>query len=262
MLEKIMSERREDVRSAREHLPKEELLAQAKGRKYHSLRDALRSSKGPCIVAEMKKASPSAGVLRTDYRPADIAKCFRDGGASAISILTEPRHFMGSGQDLCEVRKAVDLPLLRKDFICDEYQVCEAAAWGADIVLLIVAALDKVLLRDLFRAARDLNLDVLVEAHSADEVGLALNMEDAIVGVNSRDLKTLRTDLSVAVKLSSLIPADRLSVAESGIRSRDDIAMLRDAGYRGFLVGETLMKHKDPGAKLRDLLVANSGTRF
>jgi indole-3-glycerol phosphate synthase len=170
-------------------------------------------------------------------------------------VLTEPRQFLGSEQDLRAVRDAVALPILRKDFMCDVYQVYEAAAWGADAILLIVAALDDESLHGLYEAASACRLEVLAEAHTAGEVRTALSLEQAMIGVNSRDLKTLKTDLSVAAELARLVPPDRVSIAESGIRSRKDIEKLEELGYNGFLVGEALMAEDDAGAKLRELLL-------
>ena len=205
------------------------------------------------MIAEVKKASPSAGLLRPDYRPGEIALAYAEAGASGVSVLTEPAHFLGSEAHLREVRQAVELPVLRKDFMCDAYQIVESAAWGADVVLLIVAALDSGSLRELYEAAISLGLDVLAEAHTAGELEAALGLEQAIVGVNSRDLGTLRTDLAVARALAPLIPKERLAVAESGIRTGSDICELARLGYDGFLVGEALMAEGDPGATLRRL---------
>ena len=252
ILDRIMEERRVAVEEARRTMPVKELRRAAESRVHHSLPQALRSAPGPGIIAEMKKASPSAGELRPGYDPAAIARDYAAHGACALSVLTEPLHFLGNEEHLRSVRQAVDLPILRKDFICDPYQVYEAAAWGADVVLLIVAALDEPTLFELHRTARDRGLDVLAEAHTAEELETALRLEDAVVGVNSRNLKTLQTDLETARLLSRTIPSGRLAVAESGIRTRADIDRLRRTGYRGFLIGETLMRSPDPGGVLRE----------
>lgn len=254
MLQTIMAERRADVETAKRKIPAGELRDQAQNRTHHSLTDKLARRAGTCVIAEMKKASPSAGVLSDDYRPADIARNYMDAGAAGISVLTEPRHFLGNEQDLRMVRKTVDLPVLRKDFICDPYQLDETAAWGGDVVLLIAAALAGGVLTDLYEQALDLKLDVLIEIHSAAELETALACERAIIGVNSRDLSTLKTDLTVAKELAARIPAQRLSIAESGIKTRRDIAMLEKLGYNGFLVGETLMRSSDPAKTLRALI--------
>jgi indole-3-glycerol phosphate synthase len=238
---------------AKRAAPVRDLEAQAAQRVHHPFGSALRRP-GTRIVAEMKKASPSAGRLREDYRPAEIAALYDRAGAAAVSVLTEPRHFGGSAGHLRTVRRCVELPILRKDFICDPYQVIEAAAWGADVVLLIVAALDPGQLRDLYACARTHRLDVLVESHTPGELELALTLNEAVVGVNSRNLKTLQTDLAVARELAAAIPPGRLAIAESGIRTRADIVDLEAHGYSGFLIGESIIGHPDPAAKLGELL--------
>lgn len=253
ILESIMAERRAAVAQAARAVPVADLQAQAADRIHHSLVQSL-SRDGTRIISEMKKASPSAGLLRPDYRPAEIGGLYQERGAAGISILTESAHFLGRGEHVQQVRAVVDVPILRKDFMCDAYQVWEAAAWGADVILLIVAALDAAELTDLHAVAREAGLDVLVESHTAAEVELALEMDGAIIGVNSRNLKTLKTDLQVAVDLAPAMPADRLCVAESGIKTRPDIEMLLDVGYSGFLIGEALMSEGDPAAKLGELL--------
>ena len=253
-LEEIIAERGRDVAAAQARVPMDELLAQATGRTHHSLAERLRAGTGTNIIAEIKKASPSAGLLRPDYRPGTIAVGYEQAGAAGISVLTEPRHFLGGEDHLRDVRARVDVPVLRKDFTCDPYHVAEAAAWGADVVLLIVAALDKTLVAELFALACTLGLDVLVESHTAAEVEIALALEGAIIGVNSRDLKTLQTDLAIARGLAGMMPPDRLCIAESGIKTRDEIDELEQLGYKGFLVGETLMRGDDPAVELRTLL--------
>jgi len=240
------------VDEARVAVPVEALRERAADRVHHSLVEALGGG-GTSIVAEVKKASPSAGLLRPDYDPGAMATIYEANGACGISVLTEPKHFLGSLAHLEAVRAAVSLPVLRKDFVCDPYQVFEAAAWGADVILLIVAALEEGLMRELYETARGLGLNVLAEAHNEAELERAAKLEEAILGVNSRNLKTLKTDLAVAYELSGRIPADRLSLAESGIKTRDDIEGLFGTGYSGFLIGESIVGHEDPGAKLREL---------
>ena len=254
ILAQIIAERRADAAAAADKVPVSELLPVIAKRRHHSLMARLRSSATPRIIAEIKKASPSAGILQEPYHPADIAREYESAGAVGISVLTEPRHFLGSSDDLRAVRAAVALPILRKDFICDPYQIYEAAAWGADAVLLIVATLNSKALLSLYKRATELGLETIVEAHSPGEVNVALGCENAIIGVNSRNLKTLKTDLAVARKLAPLIPADRLSIAESGIKTRADILALQQCGYKGFLVGESLLKHGTPGGNLKGLL--------
>jgi len=253
ILESIMAERRADVASAKAAVPLAELEARAAERVHHSLRRRLVERCGTAIVAEIKKASPSAGLLRPEYDPAAIASAYESCGAAGISVLTEPRHFLGGGEHLQAVRAAVGLPILRKDFLCDVYQVFEAAAWGADVILLIAAALDRGHMSALYDAALACGLEVLVESHTAAELDAAAELNDAILGVNSRNLKTLKTDLAVAREFSGLLPAGRPAIAESGIHSRADIESLEQCGYSGFLIGETLMRNSDPGERLRQL---------
>ncbi len=256
ILTKITEERRGDVAAAKMLVSIGTLQDLAEKRVHHSFKAGLLNDSGRIkIISEIKKASPSAGLLRPDYQPAEIATSYAEAGAVAVSVLTEPRHFMGNAEHLQAVRTMVDLPILRKDFICDEYQILEAAAWGADIILLIVAALDEETIRRLYEFALDLELEVLVESHSLEELKIALSLEDAVIGVNSRNLKTLKTDLEIACGLAGNIPTDRLSIAESGIRDRTDIDKLAALGYKGFLIGETLMKGDDPGKALDELLM-------
>lgn len=255
ILKRIMQERRKAVSAAKREISQDELLWEAEKRPQRfSLGAALRNRVTPAVIAETKKASPSAGPLRSVYNPAAIAQGYAAAGAVGISVLTEPRHFLGSAGDLRAVRKAVELPVLRKDFICDTYQLAEAAAWGADVVLLIVAALQPDHCQLLYREARALDLEVLVEIHTVEELACALACEEAIIGVNSRNLKTLVTDLAVAYDLVTSIPDDRLCIAESGIRSSADISGLQSAGFDGFLIGESLLREPNPGKALKALV--------
>jgi len=258
ILRTILAERKKDVADARRRVPLGDLRELAKERRHHGLAAKLSQS-GTHVIAEMKKASPSAGLLREGYHPADIARLYEQGGAAGISVLTEPHRFLGSEQDLRDVRRTVELPVLRKDFILDPYQLYETAAWGADVLLLIAAALDRSLLRDLYDEATEIGLETLAEAHTAAELEVVLGLESAVVGVNSRNLKTLETDLSVVKDLASGIPGERLSIAESGIKQRQDVEELEAAGYNGFLVGEVLVSHETPAAKLRELISPATG---
>jgi indole-3-glycerol phosphate synthase len=205
------------------------------------------------IIAECKRRSPSRGILRADYRPADHARAYADAGAVAVSILTEPTFFDGAPEHLRQVRAAVDLPLLRKDFIVSEYQVIEAAALGADAVLLIVGALEPAQLMALLRAAENLSLAALVEVHDVDELRRAVDAGSRIIGVNSRNLRTLSVEPEVLERVAAKLPANAIAVAESGIRMPDDLARLTAMGYHAFLVGERLIAEPDPGAALREL---------
>ncbi len=205
---------------------------------------------GPAILAELKKASPSKGMLRDDYRPVAIARSYQAAGAAAISVLTDEEFFKGSLDDLIQVSKAVTIPVLRKDFILDPFQILEARAAGADAILLIVAAHTDEDLRDLAAVARRLSLDILCEVHSRGELDRAIRLGFSIIGVNCRDLKTMQVSNTAHRELARYLPKDVLRVAESGIRSPEDIERLLNDGYDAFLVGETLMRQPDPAAQL------------
>lgn len=217
-------------------------------------RARLRREAGYNVIAECKRRSPSRGILREAYEPARLAEGYAAAGAAAISVLTEPAFFDGAPEHLEAVRAAVDVPVLRKDFLVTPYQVTEARACGADAVLLIAAALEGPALEALVAAAREANLAALVEVHGADELTRALDAGADIIGVNNRDLRTMRVDLATSHALIGRIPADVAAVAESGLRSADDLAALRRAGYDAFLIGESFMTRRDPGAALADLL--------
>jgi indole-3-glycerol phosphate synthase len=219
-----------------------------------SLRRALTSGSAPRVIAECKRRSPSRGVLRRDYDPAAIATAYERAGAAAISVLTEPTFFDGSLDHLAAVRRAVNAPVLRKDFIVTEYQILEAKAAGADAVLLIVGALAQDDLVRLSAAARAGGVDALVEVHDASELDRAMSAKAEIIGVNSRNLRTLEVTLDVTHTLAPKIPRGIVKVAESGIRTREDIAALTADGYNAFLVGERLMTAPDPGAALSALV--------
>jgi indole-3-glycerol phosphate synthase len=221
-----------------------------------SLARALRRTdpaQPPAIIAEIKKASPSKGVIAPDFHPIDTARAYKQAGAAAISVLTEPTHFQGSLDVLRKVRHAADLPLLRKDFIVDEYQLIEARAFGADAVLLIAAALDPAELHDLHDAATDLGLECLVEVHDADELD-ALDLDRVqTLGVNNRDLKTFEVDVERAPRVLADVPEHIVRVAESGLRDAADLAMLRQRGIDAVLIGEAFMRARQPGQALADL---------
>jgi indole-3-glycerol phosphate synthase len=206
------------------------------------------------VIAECKRRSPSRGVLRADYDPAAIAAAYAAAGAAAISVLTEPTFFDGSLAHLAAVRAAVEVPLLRKDFIVSEYQLLEAKVSGADAVLLIVAALRPVELKVLHDHARRHGLDVLVEVHDATELSIAIDAGARIIGVNNRNLRTLEVDVHASETLIRQIPADVIAVSESGLKTADDLVRLKTLGYRAFLIGERLMGAADPGSELKDLI--------
>jgi len=254
ILDDIVNARRDDVARAKRATPLAVLERQPRyAEPRRGFAAALRARR-PAVIAEVKKASPSKGVIRADFDPLAIARAYAGAGAAAISVLTEERFFQGRPEYLEAIRGAVDLPLLRKDFVFDPYQLAEARAWGADAVLLIVAMLDGAQLDELHAAATRLGLDVLVEAHTDAEVERAVAAGATLIGVNNRDLKTFVTTLATAERLRPLIPAATLTVAESGIETAADIARLQAAGYDAFLVGESLMRAADPGAALRALL--------
>ena len=212
------------------------------------------TSRQMAIIAEIKKASPSRGVLAADFDPAAIARLYQQGGASALSVLTDEKHFQGSLTDLVSARAAVTLPVLRKDFTIDPYHVHEAAAHGADAILLIAAVLSERQMRDFRELAERYRMAALVEVHDAEELAPAIASGARIIGVNNRDLNTFEVSLDTALRLAEKIPAGVVKVAESGIHSAADVARLRAAGYQALLVGEHLMKSGDPAGALQALL--------
>jgi len=211
------------------------------------------TQQGVAVIAEIKKASPSAGVIRADFTPGEIAASYQAGGATCLSVLTDVQYFQGHRDHLEQARDACTLPLLRKDFIIDPWQVLESRALGADCMLLIVAALTQTQLQDLYGLAIEAGLDVLAEVHNEDELESALLLEDALIGVNNRNLHNFETDLATSVRLSGLLPDGRLMVSESGIRDQADVQRLHGAGIHAFLVGEAFMRADDPGQALKNL---------
>ncbi len=256
-LEKVTAEARQRVAQAREFGYLDKLRDVAHQRRANGvpnrLRTALAHPDRTNIIAEIKRASPSKGVIKANIEVAKVARSYAEGGAAAISVLTEPKHFDGSISDLVSATKAVEIPTLRKDFIVDEYQILEAAAAGASAVLLIVAALSAEELSSLYETASDLGLDVLVEVHDATEIHKAIDLGASIIGVNNRDLHSLEVSLETSRKLIELRPDDAIMVAESGLTSREEIDELRGLGYDGFLIGETLMRSGNIVETLRRL---------
>jgi indole-3-glycerol phosphate synthase len=255
-LSTIINQKRLRVETAKLSMSPEVLEVMArKGREHavpHALASALRADSKINIIAEFKRRSPSKGEIRTAANPEIIAKSYEAGGAAAVSVLTEEDYFDGSLDDLRAVRQAISVPILRKDFIFEEYQIYESAAVGADALLLIVAALDDETLTRLRRLAEDeLRMDVLVEVHTKKEMDRAVKSGAKLIGVNNRNLSTFEVSLDISAQLAPIGGDTLLLISESGIESRDDIRLLYDLGYRGFLIGESLMRADDPRAELR-----------
>ena len=257
ILQRILDRKREEVVTRHESVPLTELqlrideMPTARG--FAAALRAKISVNAPAVIAEIKRASPSQGVIRDHFWPSEIAISYEAGGATCLSVLTDADFFQGSDEFLRQAREACALPALRKDFTIDAYQVYEARSLGADCILLIVAALDDSQLNALCDLAIELGMDVLVEAHDANEVELALKTKAQLIGINNRDLRTFKTSLDTTLALHERVPTDRVVVTESGIHSRDDVTRLRDAGVHAFLVGEVFMRAEDPGAELRKL---------
>jgi indole-3-glycerol phosphate synthase len=258
VLSRIIESRRAEV-SRRQRIMPETVLRIATG-KAEAPRDfAAVLTRGQMnVIAEIKKASPSAGLLRRDFEPAALAQGFEQAGAAAISVLTEEENFQGTLAHLRDARKAVSLPVLRKDFIVNSYQVWEARAANADSFLLIAAALDDATLTELLLLGRELRMEPLVEVHSAEELARALAAGARIIGVNNRNLHTLEVHVKTSLQLIDSIPEDCIAVSESGLRSADDLRKLRQAGFDAFLIGESLMREADPDAALTRLIAAAS----
>ncbi len=209
--------------------------------------------KQPAIIAEIKKASPSQGVIRENFDPAAIAKSYAEAGATCLSVLTDNKFFHGADEYLCEAKQACALPVLRKDFIIDSYQVWEARVIGADCILLIVAAIGDAQLMELSTLALELGMDVLVEVHDKHELGRALDLRVPLIGINNRDLRTFETRLTTTLDMVPYVPDNRIVITESGIRKPDDVRLMYEHGVYGFLVGETFMRAEEPGTKLAEL---------
>lgn len=253
ILTKIVAKKQERLIVAKEKLPLTELRKQCDKRPAGRFEKALRRS-GVNIIAEIKKASPSKGVICENFNPTEIARQYKEGGAAAISILTEEDFFQGSLDILKAVRKIVDLPILRKDFIVDEYQVYEAAKAGADAFLLIAALLEKSQIIELIELGEELGLDALVEIHTEQELEKVLNSSIKIIGVNNRNLKDFVVDLRTSLHLSTVMPKNAVWVSESGINTQEDIKGLQAVGYQAFLIGEQLMRNTQPKEGLIELL--------
>jgi indole-3-glycerol phosphate synthase len=258
VLQKICDDKRLHVAACKAAIPQAELEARIKSASpVRGFIKALRAKEAlgvPALIAEIKKASPSVGVIRENFNAAELAQAYQAGGAACLSILTDEPYFQGKTEYLLAGRAAVDLPVLRKDFIVDPYQVYETRAMGADCMLIIMAALDDAQVRDLYQLATSLALDVLFEVHDLEELERAMACDPYLVGVNSRNLKTLKVDLQTALDIAAAMPADKLRVAESGIHSHDDLVRMKNAGFPAFLVGESLMRQSDVTAATKALL--------
>ncbi len=253
VLDRICADKEAHVKRMKNERPFDALHVMAKQQTPpRGFIDALRASP-PAFITEVKKASPSKGVIREDFNAVDIAKIYAGNGAACLSVLTDEPYFQGKDEYLTAIRAAVDIPLLRKDFMIDPYQIVESRALGADCVLLIMAALGDDQADEMYRAARELGMDVLVEVHDRAELDRALALSPSMVGVNNRNLKTLDVDLQTGLDLAAHMPSEVLKVAESGISVPAEIARFTAAGYDAFLVGESLMREADIGAALRKL---------
>ena len=260
LLDEILAHKRAETAARKRKISEQDFRemaadAPAAGGFSAALRARLADGR-PAVIAELKKASPSRGALRADFDPAGLAAGFRRGGAAALSVLTDAKYFQGSGAVLELARRGGGLPILRKDFILEPYQIHESRAMGAAAVLLIAAALPGGELAALHRLARDCGLDALVEVHDEDELARAAAAGAELIGVNNRDLQTFAVDLAVTERLAPLAPPGALLVAESGVRGAGDLARLRRCGVGAFLIGEALMRAADPGARLAELLAA------
>jgi indole-3-glycerol phosphate synthase len=255
ILDRIVEAKKEEIRHSKQSRPESDLLSELKDvRPPVPFARALGLGRRVSVIAEIKRSSPSAGRIRDDFDVTAIAKTYERGGARAISVLTEEKSFEGRLNYLREVRESVALPLLRKDFIIDPYQVLEARLYGADCLLLIMSLLSEAHCQELFSAAKDFDLDVLCEVHTASELDTALTFGVNLVGINNRDLATFEVDLSTTEKLIPAVPPDVTLISESGIKSRDDVERLGQVGVDGILVGESLMRQSDLGLALRGLI--------
>ena len=262
ILQRILDRKAEEIAERSARVPLDSLRARLADapptRGFVAAIEAKRAAGRPAVIAEVKKASPSKGVIREDFDPAAIARSYEAGGAACLSVLTDIDFFQGADAYLQQARAACALPALRKDFTIDPYQIVEARVLGADCILLIVSALDDAQLASLYREAMDIGLDVLVEVHDAEELSRALTLKSVqgrlpLIGVNNRNLRTFEVSLAATLSLKYAVPADRILVTESGIGTRDDVDWMLAAGVDVFLVGESFMRDPDPGAALQRL---------
>ena len=257
ILNKILATKATEIAAAKAKLSLDEVkalaLLQPKSRDFIAAICAKIAAGQAAVIAEIKKASPSKGIIRENFNPAEIAVSYENGGAACLSVLTDVEYFQGSSDYLKQARAACNLPVLRKDFMIDAYQVYEARAMGADCILLIVAALELSKMRELETVAHELGMAVLVEVHDGDELELALQLETPLVGINNRNLRTFDVTLQTTLDLLDRLPDDRIIVTESGIFTADDVKLMRGNKVHTFLVGEAFMRQPDPGIELKKI---------
>lgn len=259
ILEQIFQDKKIEVRNCKKILPLDEICSKMKAnpRKPKDFTLAIKNQitdKKTAIIAEIKKASPSKGIIRNDFDPVKIAKIYEENGATCISVLTDEKYFMGKSEYLKQVRQTVELPILRKEFIVDPYQIYEAKMLGADCILLIMAMIDLKTALEFEKIANDIGLSVLVEVHDKEELDLALNLKTKLVGINNRNLKTLKVDINTSRELVKFMPEDKIVVCESGISTIDEINLMKQSKINSFLIGESLMRQDNIAKALSDLL--------